>query len=566
MFRSAATTRLLVPGVLAGLLWAATLSGAAPATHPGCHADDPLALVATLPASADAVIVIEGAARQRVTAAGRSLSAFLGESGLLKETAAAWGSLADSLQLSPEQAFDATLGERVVIVVDGLFDDAGKAGHPRWALLSNVCPRSEARLREALRPAPRAIEAGRPILALENGAYELATSPGGRRSPDDPDAMILLAPACDSALFDSLLPTLAGNPEGPTLSQCPSWSQAVKLGGGDIMLYVRRSQGAGGSDDFLVCSARQGPDGWAARFTASPGLLWKNPTNGPLPEVRPPAGFDALAKGAMAAYCGPLTAPADHDRHDPLALGLPLPQRVPTELAGVLGPTVLLTLHDGPGAGALSLSLAVQTRDTPAAASLGDRLLSRLIARRAVPSQPPADPVVAAGATSVVVPVSSHTDADAPDFRNLRPGDPRVVELTDTRTSSEPGHTYLTWSFPGSKDPGVGGPSTGWWLINLLQDAPGGRSGEQGARRALAHLEGAAAGGPTPKGAAPVVSLARLHPDRLARVLGHGLPPSCSGLISSLRWIDSVEWTLTRDSDSRIAGSFSVRMKSEPAP
>ena len=368
MRRFGATTRAVVAGVLAGLGFFAP---AARACHPGaeCRPDDPLGVVGRLPQCADAVVVIESGASQRMSPAGRALGSFLGESGLIKETSSAWCSLAQSLRLSPEQAFDLTLGQRAIVVIDGLFeakaDGAGRTA--RWALLSHVCPRTEMLIRESLRPAPRSIEQGRPILALENGAYELATSPACRRTTGDNGSMILLAPAKDSQLFDSLLPVLNGGVQGPTLSQCGSWEHAAKLGGGDLLVYLRRTRGAGGPEDFLVCSAQCTSSGWTAKFTASAALMWDSAGGVQFPDVRMPAGLDRLAEGAMALYCGPLAWGSEGGGRSAFALGLPIPHQLPTELTRMVGPTIVAALHGdgpvGPGpSGAVSQPLKIKDK------------------------------------------------------------------------------------------------------------------------------------------------------------------------------------------------------------
>lgn len=558
---------LVVAGVLAGLgcaapVWAGHIGAAE------CRPDDPLGIVGTLPQSADAVVVIEGGARQRASAAGIALSAFLGESGLFQETSAAWSSLAASLKLSPQEAFDLTLGQRAIVVISGLFDSEGGPGAARWALLSHVCPRTEVLIRESLSPAPRSIEGGRAILALENGAYELATS-ACRSAQGNDGSMILLAPAKDSELFDSLLPVLTGKVQGPTLSQCESWEQAVRLGGGDVLFYLRRPTSGTTKEQFLVCAARCAPTGWTASFTASAGLLWDG-IGADLPEVYVPAGLRHLAKEATALYCGPLAPLAKGGRRSPLSLGLPMPQRLPSELTDCLGPTILAALHDAPvhgsdsgGAGrrgGISMSLAVQTCDVATTAALGDRLLARLVAKRSMAEGPVIELV------GTRAPAPARPPAETIDFRRLCPSDARVVELTDSEQGApdQCGRAYLSWSYVDAPDRAPSGRRRGWWLINLVQGSSDDGAGERPARDGLDLLNHTASTPAVPEQG--LLSRACIRPDRIAATLGYGAPSPCAGFVRSLRWIESIQWDVARAQGGLVAGSITVRMRPDPAP
>lgn len=249
--------------------------------------DDTLGRLASLPERVEAVIVIRDAAGQRNSDAGRALVSMLSESGLMRLTALGWRDLADELGWSEVEAFDRLLGRRVILVAEGL----GPGETFRWALLCDVDREAELRIRRRLKPAPRGIIQNHPVLAVEDGRFQLAFSREASGSPrwdggwGMSGATLLLAPAECSDLFDALLPALDGRSDEGGFGRTESFSHARRIGMGDVLAVVRlpthyarplidASPEATG-EPFVVVRADHGVRGWQATIASSDGVLWK---------------------------------------------------------------------------------------------------------------------------------------------------------------------------------------------------------------------------------------------------------------------------------------------------
>jgi hypothetical protein len=277
--------------------------------------DDSLGRLASLPGRVEAVIVIRDAAGQRNSDAGRALASMLVESGLMRLTALGWRDLADELGWSEVEAFDRLLGRRVMLVAEGL----GPGETFRWALLCDVDRQAELRIRRRLKAAPRGIIQNHPVLAVEDGRFQLAFGRRSARSLNgdrlgsgrwNGGGTLLLAPAEFSDLFDALLPALDGASDEGGFGQTETFSHARRIGMGDMLAVVRLPiQYAGRLIDaspeatgepFAVVRADHGVRGWHATIASSEGVLWKAHEDDPAlitsEEVNPWSGtlFDRI--------------------------------------------------------------------------------------------------------------------------------------------------------------------------------------------------------------------------------------------------------------------------------
>lgn len=158
---------------------------------------DPIAdPIAELLPEADIVLALEGLTALREHHAGKAVARALRAGSLFTATERAWSELAATLDLENDAALDALLGRRAMLAIKRTANDPKTAESTadtlRWALVAEVSRETEDRLRRRLRPVPRAMLAGRALLTLERGTYELTSL---RPEPDATHAMIVLAPA-----------------------------------------------------------------------------------------------------------------------------------------------------------------------------------------------------------------------------------------------------------------------------------------------------------------------------------------------------------------------------------
>lgn len=289
---------MIPAAIAAGVLPAAW--AAAPAPRP---ADELARLAADLPPGVEIVFALHNAAAARSTTAGRATAALLDELGVLRETRGAWRGLAETLGWSPGRAFDELLGRRVTFVGRGLRD-----GRPaQWAVIGGVSRTAEQRLRSRLRPVPRDIVAGRTVLSVEDGAFELVLMPDAGGDTGE-SATFVLAPAGSSSLLAELIPRASetlgrGSPRGTTEPRAMLVVRGPTVGSEDAFLAVTAASGGAGRGEAvhvrLLASApgvpaplpiaiAEGPPQAAQRSHAPPARAARGDTG--------PASRDRLAR------------------------------------------------------------------------------------------------------------------------------------------------------------------------------------------------------------------------------------------------------------------------------
>ena len=243
----------------------------------------------TLPASTELLVVIDDPAAQLASPAGQAAAALWHDLGDFGGTADAWRELADKLELEPEEAFAELLGRRIIFVARHLDDPDQR----QWALITRITARTELSLRMRLRPAPRLVLQGLPILALERGRMELVTAPVTTGS------VALIAPANSRALLEELIPTLRNLPRANSLGDDPLFTLLADGTRGDIALFARTGAGEG-----LSLGATHRPGGWDAQVRVAEPLAarWITPPQGPSGALFPPV--DVIEDAALLAVAG----------------------------------------------------------------------------------------------------------------------------------------------------------------------------------------------------------------------------------------------------------------------
>lgn len=571
----------MVVGVALALGPAAGAEG--PATSPPCQADS---FVRALPAGCDAVVVVTDAARQRRSPGGSGLRAMLTESRAFPETTRAWRDLAASLDWSGDRAFDELLGRRVAVVARNI----GSGGPTKWAVLMLVSAEAERRMRERLRAAPRGSIGGLPVLAVEDGQYELVV---GRPQPGvDPQlvngaasgSLVLLAPSRDTSLFADLVPSLLSRTglAGPA----PAWAPGKREC--DLVVVLRQAGGAGDARGFLCVTAMQEGAGWESRLVCTPELIWDAPGGVPAIEPWADGAFASLERDALIAVMG--LRGASHLRAAGFIPGL-------TELVQAM------PLTFGQHAGQLAGLFVRPIRETvdlasrpvrPAGTGVGDALASGGRSTRALPSKSPRGD--AAERLSVTV------AARAPDSRTVAAeGDLAVARFIGVLESGQCEHfdpppvvhregpvseqairtLTLDGSFPihtsyaqtlersfgpepvlawGATRPSPAmahtrahevskpEPSPGWWVATLSPEG-----GSAVARDA------AVLGGPQTGAERPRLSVGVVRPAAIGRLLGSA-DPGFFGALGIAQRIESFRWDLWVREDGAVEGTASIRL------
>ncbi len=254
--------------------------------------DDQAASIEALPGSLDLLISVQDLTGMRARAGGRALLSFLGEVGQWERSTSALTDLGRALDLPADRAIDELVGRSCVLGVRGAWGHGAPGTRSQTMLLSSVSDLTERRLRERLKPAPRGLESGLPILALEGGGVELATA-----LTAEGNGRLLISPRGSSGLFDEMLGVLNSGTMalGARLEDRAWWGNASEITSQPLVVMIRDGEGApggqlsagplpagpardeaaaiGASDRYFVLGGRVGERGFAGRFVASDSML-----------------------------------------------------------------------------------------------------------------------------------------------------------------------------------------------------------------------------------------------------------------------------------------------------
>lgn len=504
---------------------------------------DAARLLASLPARADAIVVVNDAARLRATPAGRGLIRALEDSGSMVRTGRAWGELATRLGWTSERAFDEILGRRVTVVVrDG---EAG-AGH-EWALLTQVTRETERRLRERLSGVPRGCIAGLVVLGVEDGAYEIAVG-APSAGATGPLVTVLLGPR-QSRLFDELAPALNAH----------AASTRPRPGSPDILAAVR-DRAAGGEHHVLV-SARNTGGAWEATVLLDGESLGVTPG---MAQAWSDAAFQRMERGSLLAVMTAaegLAVPgmpgiAGIDRIGAIltlnrgesditrtALVVRPAERGAGHEHSLAGGGTYFPEYDGTGGprgqGRLSFSYAVKTTDTRRMMLEGDQRVAALLA-----SMQTGRALASTARLEMTIPGD---DARGLRLDEVMQDNPEDLERL---TASFGPHPTLRWGVcSGGQlcgDWQIAGP--GWWSATL---APAGS--------AAADLTAQALAWPDASGGKPRLSIGVVRPAALLRSAG-AFGGEMLGELRPLESVEQLRWDAWVRPDGSVQCDLNIQM------
>lgn len=473
----------------------------------------------------DVVVVVDGAARLASTEAGRGSLRVLGEMGLFSDTSIAWAELASALGMSPMGALEAVAGSRTMLMATR---ETGQtpAG---WALLTEVSGETEQLIRSRLKPVPRRIVDGQPVLMLENGRFLLAT----RRAKRVGSALVLVAPADSPSLFEACLPLLAGKHAASPIERDASAARVL---------------GDAGCDAFLLYRGRVSDEPDAARTLATVGATANEGDAGGLPGWRaviacepaflggddliarsriPDALFRAISEGAVVAIGAPIS-----DARDGGSAFSRMLYRFTSDMA---------PLFEGAGV------VSIRARD--ARAESGSEILIAASMKRREDIAKAID----GGMASLVnrLTRAEAPDADAQDFGGRFPSAVREAALTERSLSFLTpligGRPIARWCSAGLER----NETPGWWLLSLSDaGVPSGAGALRAVASALSPDEEAAEDGAW-------TTAGVVRPDRMIEMA----PPVLSTLVRPLmplRWVSLLEWRAMRGPDGLVRGESRV--------
>ncbi len=128
--------------------------------------EDHWSIVDTFPADIDLVAVVDDPSEQLLSGAGRASRTMLGSIGMFNKTRRAWGALGDLFETDADGVVGALMSGRVVVLVDGVFDETSNplkvmyAADTNWAVMGEVDTEVFEQLRKKLKPVPREIVDG----------------------------------------------------------------------------------------------------------------------------------------------------------------------------------------------------------------------------------------------------------------------------------------------------------------------------------------------------------------------------------------------------------------------
>lgn len=527
-----------------GLVQAAAIAQVAPpdpaALCPPCLHDQ---VLRGLPASVDAIVAINNAARQRSSPAGRALSEMVTSMSEWRETIGAWETLSKTLEWSPSRTFDELLGKRISLVVRGV-----SAPAPEWAVVTAVSDETQIRLRSRLRAAPRGAVAGLSVLSIEDGSFQLLVAPcpeAGARG--ERSTVVLLAPRSSEALLDEL---------APVLSVRQMAVPAVSERACDVVIAIRPS---GSTRQSLSITATSSPDGWDATVVCDAGnvlpagtariepwrdSLFRDLEPGSLLAVMSTAGLEEIPflpdqLRSWKKWLGDLAAPESPGGRAALRTGVfvravgPGPARE-SPSARTVGLSQGIEAPAAPR-GRLAVSLLSESRDSRSTLLKGDAAMARVA--RMIMTGESGDQcatvrfeIPSSGPRSLVVGESLPAHAD-------------IEPVLKRAFGEEP---QLSWNMTDRRD------GSAWWVASMApSDAVPMRE-----HRALTQPE---AGESKRR-----LSIGCVRPAALER-WANSIEPGLLGSTAGSRFIDSIRWDSWLRDDGRVAATINIRMMRDSA-
>lgn len=313
----------------------------------------------SLPDDVDAVVALRSLSQLRTSSASAFALDLLGADAF-NPVREGWSDLSQAIGLSPERAFDAVLGDRVVLAIRRTDSPL-----PDWTIQTSVSAKTEQLLRKRLKVAPRSIVAGQTLYAVERGALEFTVA---RAAEGSASARVVLAPA-GSRLFEDIVrgrakdaPSVVDTPMGRTIFDAPS---------GDVFVLARLRERA---DAWAALVGRMDNDSFIAHVRGS--LSHDNHEHAECTGWSPEQA-NAIANGALVAVFD--------SRASALAeIGDVLGEALPKQLLAILKDNealtgreaMLIVTNDG---GAPAVVSAVELNNMEHGARLGDDAMDQIL-------------------------------------------------------------------------------------------------------------------------------------------------------------------------------------------
>lgn len=521
------------------------------ALAPCARAGDAFEIARILPGNVDAALVVEEASSWRRGPVGAALQATLAPKLASSQLGSAWQTLSKAFGLDEAQAFDAFLGQRVLLATRA----GGVAGATsQWVLVSVVSDESERLLTDLMKPSPRRFEHGLPVYSIENGALWLVIRPAPKGS------LFMFGPSNAPELFREVLAKLA-LPDEASLSTQPLVTKLrERADQPHIWGTAKLGSAEPGRDGVIGATIRiAGPDVLCNVVVLAPERASGQPER-QWPEWDRTV-FDRVATDSLLTV-------AEDLRGSELQAGL-LPEvwrevskvaGFPADLRARVGPRVMVSIaraDAGPAA-----VLALETPDLDTFAPLADSYFSGFAEQlQGVQRRGP----MATGGES---PPGGAADWASPvlNLNGQFPGTMRRVDLSNTPWVAgmpfAPDDLELAWLFAGGPvrgdEAGTGAASAGGWLL-LGTKAPSVRE-----VRSILNTKRGGTGGAGVR--AQWLSLGEVRPRELAELARKSGVEALTGaqIVGAGLRVERLSWALKRVDGQTIAGTARVRMWEVP--
>ncbi len=519
------------PGLLV-VMCCALLVLARPAWSERCDPE----LFEHIPTTADVVLVVDGAADLLETPSGKRMRALLEAFGATEQIQPAWANLAAQLEMKEADAFEALIGRRVAVALSGVFDPM--AASPEWVVISEVDSATERRLRSRLKTGARRLVRGHQVLAVEGGAYELATH---RHKADS--VTLVLGPSGATGLFDGVLEVLNGRARA--ISEVKPAQDLARLGASRVLLLARLAPGS--VDDYLLAGLAPTPDGIEATM-----LLRDRANANALARIDPSsdAPFRALSHGALAAVLEAAIAGEEGDDRAPGFLrlwGMLGAGEQVRRLEGMLGSRQAMAIRAAEAPPGIGVSIAIEVTGAPDVSRACDAFMNEQIG---------------ALRSSLTGERTRPTDA----FEGMFPGAVRTASIERAGTMAEAGSAMpdrIDFGWVIATDASGG---HGWWVAAATPADPGQLGAPVGdvVRATAARLGVEKAGEPREMEGVTArwYSVGVVHPRDLAQAISPSIP-DVAGWRSVASRVARVEWRFSVTPDQTIVGDAELVFSSD---
>lgn len=390
--------------------------------------------VGRLPADVDVIVAIDDARSFMRSPVGASIIELMHRGGGFGGTRDAWAALANQMGMTSDQAADALLGGQTVFAARW-----SPGGTLAWAVLTELAPGAERRVRHAFKPVPREIIAGRPVLAAEGGLLQMMLV----QDPATP--RLLLGTTSDRSVFTELASTLDADPARP-FSGSNLFREVRRVGpNADTMVFFRPRDE---NELWFALVAKRADVSLETNFLIGvPGLAehgaqlqpWNRHT------------FEQLSKDAYVVVLdmSEFSWQGEQGAGIGALAGLGLPFRLAPELKALLSDRFALVVRPGE-VGPVEVAIGLETVDASEMAQAGDRLLCRYL--RAVATD-------------------DEKVCKLEGFEEMPPTAVRSVDLSQLVGSMAPfgwkTGPHVTWGSRVEDVPCNAGQHHGWWTVGL---------------------------------------------------------------------------------------------------